>query len=161
LLGRRSWHQGSRRPAVQRQPLDGGAKLAGISRSRASLRFFGDDLVPEEITAALGASPTEAHRKGEQIVRQATTRLARTGSCRRVSSLPTEADLERHIASALEGLTSDLTVWAALVKRFDADVFCGVFLEHTNEGFELSPAITRVLAERGLVVGFDVYGPCE
>ena len=156
-----SGHAGQQGLQLNPDPLCRGANLAGISRARASLRIFGDDLDPDEVSKALGASPTEAHRNGDEIVGKATTRIARTGSWHRVTSLPPEAELDDHIQSVLSGLTSDLAVWADLLSRFDADIFCGVFLDHANEGFELSPTVTSALGARGLPVGFDIYGHFE
>jgi hypothetical protein len=54
-----------------------------------------------------------------------------------------------------------MAVWAELAGRYQMDVFCGVFLDHLNEGFELSPATTSALGARQLTVGFDIYGHCE
>ena len=38
-----------------------------LHHSLVTLRFFGDELNPDEITALLGASPTAAHHKGQQL----------------------------------------------------------------------------------------------
>lgn len=135
--------------------------MASIARARASLRFFGDDLDPDEVTRLLGAQPSDSYRSGEEILGKATTRIAPTGAWFKQSELPPEAELDSHIRSVLDPLTSDLDIWRSLLDRFSADVFCGVFLDHINEGFELSPATSAALGARGLPVAFDIYGARE
>jgi hypothetical protein len=39
--------------------------MSDINSSTASLRVFGDALVPEDITARLGAAPSRSYRKGD------------------------------------------------------------------------------------------------
>jgi len=39
--------------------------MAGISRTRASIRVFGEDLDPGEVSALLGEQPTHQSRKGD------------------------------------------------------------------------------------------------
>lgn len=121
--------------------------------------MFGDDLDPQEVSAALGARPTESHRKGDVINASGGTRVARTGSWHLTSRLAPEAEIEEHVLSVLTQLTSDLSVWASLVQRFRADLFCGAFLKHSNEGFSLSPALAVAVGSRGLTIGFDIYSP--
>lgn len=42
--------------------------MAAFDHSPAALRFFGDELVPDEISALLGANPTVSYQKGQQLV---------------------------------------------------------------------------------------------
>lgn len=39
--------------------------MAAVSKTRASLRIFGDDLDPDEISALLSASPTLSGKNGK------------------------------------------------------------------------------------------------
>jgi len=39
--------------------------VSALHESHATLRFFGDDLDPDEVTALLGGPPTHATRKGD------------------------------------------------------------------------------------------------
>ncbi|RWM35699.1 DUF4279 domain-containing protein [Mesorhizobium sp.] len=41
------------------------SRMAEIAQRSASLRFFGDDLDPAELTKLLGGEPTYAVRKGD------------------------------------------------------------------------------------------------
>ena len=61
----------------------------------------------------------------------------------------------------LDGLTADLAVWQELTTRFRADVFCGLFMDESNEGQSLSPHTLKALGERNLMLDLDIYGPIE
>lgn len=111
----------------------------------------------------LGCEPTYTHSKGQ------TGRSEASGSewIRRYSiwTLSAEdrkpADLDAQVAELLGKLTPDLTVWEALRKEHEIDLFVGLFMEEGNEGFELSPATLVALGQRGIMVGFDIYGPVK
>ena len=49
-------------------------------------------------------------------------------------------------------------MWRALVARYDVDLFCGWFLENSNEGVSLSPSSLLALGERGIELDVDIYG---
>jgi hypothetical protein len=68
-----------------------------------------------------------------------------------------DGDVEDGIRMLLERLTPDLSVWDRLNEVCDMDLFCGLFLEAENRGFGLSAAACRLLADRHVSVGFDVY----
>lgn len=55
-----------------------------VAETSISLRFFGDDLAPDVVTAVLGRPPTGAETKGEVItnVKTGRSRVARRGSWR-------------------------------------------------------------------------------
>ena len=133
--------------------------MTELARSSASLRFFGDDLLPEEVSALLGTTPTAFAIKGGQSQPNAGGRTftARTGSWRLdvVDRMP--GDLDGQIAELLGKLTPDLAVWRRLAERFRADVFCGLFLGEDNEGISLAPGTLQALGERGILLDLDVY----
>jgi hypothetical protein len=135
--------------------------MAGIENSAVSLRIFGDELDPEEVTRLLRCKPTQSRRKGEVILSKSMQRVAKQGSWLLESNLPRSVDLETQINSLIDSTTADLDAWESLSQRFSADLFCGVFLAHMNEGFELSAKLMRQLAERGLKIGFDLYAPTK
>ena len=138
--------------------------MACIHHSAASLRIIGDELIPAEITEALGASPTHEQTKGEKMSGKNTgkVRSARTGMWRlRVSDREPE-DLDGQIREILGQLTEDLDVWKSISSRYKLDLFCGLFMECSNEGMELSPESLLALGSRGIKIGLDIYGPsCE
>ena len=134
--------------------------MASLARSVATLRLFGDDLNPEEVSTLLCASPTWAARIGDVTASNSPggVRVARTGSWRLQASESIPGDVDRQIAEILGQLTTDLDVWHSLVARFDFDFFCGWFLENSNEGISLSPSSLTALGERGIELDVDIYG---
>ena len=135
--------------------------MACIHHSAATLRIIGDDLIPAEITEALGASPTHVQTKGEKIVGNNTgkDRTARSGMWRLVVSDREPEDLDGQIREILGQLTEDLDVWKSIGSRYKMDLFCGLFMECSNEGMELSPESLLALGSRGIKIGLDIYGP--
>jgi hypothetical protein len=135
--------------------------MACISRSVATLRIIGDDLVPNEITQLLGASPTHAQTKGDKIVGKKTgnVSIARTGMWRLRASHCEPEDLDGQIRFIFDQLTDDIAAWESIADRYRMDLFCGLFMECRNEGMELSPESLLALGSRGIKIGLDVYGP--
>ena len=129
-----------------------------IGHSVATLRFFGDDLVPDEITAVLGSSPTASHLKGQELVgsKTGTERIAKTGSWRLRAAPREPADLEAQILEILGNLTPDLSIWATL-SRYQPDFFCGFFMGSTNDGLPLSASTLLSVGQRGIALGLDIY----
>ncbi len=127
--------------------------------SSVSLRVFGDDLDPDEITRLLDARPTAARRKGDVIPDTRYHRIASIGSWMLKTKLGKKTPLPGKIEDLIDKLTADLKVWADINKRFSVDIFCGVFLDEWNRGYELPHALVKKIADRGLRIGFDIYGP--
>ncbi len=133
--------------------------MAGLAKTLASLRFFGDDLDPDEVTTLLGCEPTSAERKGGKwITARGIEKVSPRGSWRLVADECKPGDLDHQIAQLLGKLTEDLGVWRDLTARFKADVFCGLFMEESNEGLPVSPNTLEALGVRNLVLDFDIYG---
>ncbi|WCM26911.1 DUF4279 domain-containing protein [Sphingomonas sp. QA11] len=132
--------------------------MAAIYETTMCLRFFGDELDPDEITACLGRPPSVGMRKGGTWVTElGAEKVARTGSWRLKTNDRQPRDFDSHIAQILEGLSDDLAVWEDLVTRFKADVFCGLFMKESNEGLSLSAKSMLDLGARGLSLEFDIY----
>lgn len=133
--------------------------MAAIARVRASLRVFGDSLEPEEVSSLLGHQPTRSHRKGDKTPnasgRASSTEL--TGVWILESGLCEKAEIEEHLEALFSAVSNDSDEWASLTSRFSASVLCSIFLDPDNEGFELSPRIAQSLADRGLVIAFDIH----
>jgi hypothetical protein len=132
--------------------------MGALDHSAATLRLFGDDLVPGEISALLGVSPTESHAKDETITSRTTVdvRIARTGSWRLRASRREPEDLEGQIFEILDSLPSDPEVWAQL-RRFEPHFFCGLFMASGNDGMCLSAKALLALGQRGIGIGLDIY----
>ena len=67
-------------------------------------------------------------------------------------------NLDGQIEEILAKVTADIETWQALVRRYRADLFCGLFMEGGNEGLVISSASLVALGERGIELALDVYG---
>ncbi len=112
--------------------------MSAFEHSRASLRFSGEDLVPDEVSALLGASPTKSRIKGQEIAvgNSGDSIIAKWGFWRLQAERREPEDLEVQIFEILAQLTQDLSVWASL-SRFQPDMFCGLFMSSSNDGTSL------------------------
>jgi hypothetical protein len=128
-----------------------------MDTTSVSLRFFGDDLDPETITAKLGASPTSARRKGEVKRVEEVEHVAETGSWLLSSERTPNGSLETQILSLFDKLTDDLEVWRELTSTYRSDLFCGLWSEAWNRSFQLSAEVVEAMSKRGLALGFDLY----
>jgi hypothetical protein len=117
---------------------------------------FGDALQPDEVSALLGCQPTRFHRKGDKGSKNGSA-PERTGAWILDSQLSEKAEIEEHIEGLLGPISNDSDEWANLTSRFSASILCSIFLDQYNEGFELSPRLAQSLADRGLVIAFDIY----
>jgi hypothetical protein len=130
--------------------------LAAIARVSVSLRVFGDGLEPDEVSALLGCQPSRSYRKGDNRP-QGDHAIELTGAWILDSVLSEKAEIEEHVESLLSKISNDSDEWANLTARFSASILCSLFLDQYNEGFELSPRLAQSMAERGLVIAFDIY----
>lgn len=135
--------------------------MAHLARSVATLRIFGDDLLPEDVSSMLAGSPTRAERKGEVIRTKAGERVASTGAWRLEASATEPEHLDAQVAELLGQLTPNLETWRALGERYRLDLFCGWFMKESNEGVSVSPATLLALGNRGIELGLDIYAPSQ
>ena len=132
--------------------------MAQIHQTTIGLRFFGDDLDPEEITARLKHPPSFSARKGEiGMTKSGQDRVARTGSWRLNAPDRTPGDLDGQIIELFASLSMDFAAWEDLAGRFGGNLFCGLFMNESNEGLTLSAKTMKELASRGLVLHLDIY----
>ncbi|WP_454886231.1 DUF4279 domain-containing protein [Sphingomonas oryzagri] len=132
--------------------------MAALHETTMTLRFFGDDLDPDEVTARLGCLPTFGAKKGGiWITKRGAEKVARTGFWRIAVENRQPGDLDAQIAELLEQCSDDLSAWTDLTAQFTANVFCGVFMDERNEGASLSPESMRLLGARNLPLWFDIY----
>ncbi|MDP2259977.1 MAG: DUF4279 domain-containing protein [Caulobacter sp.] len=134
--------------------------MAGVDETAVSLGFYGDDLNPDEITAALGATPTIGVRKGQMwVTSRGAEKIAPVGSWRLRADRQSPGNLDRQILDLLNSLNDDLAVWKDLSRRFGGRLFCGLFLATGNEGAVLEPETISAMGARGLRLDLDIYGP--
>jgi hypothetical protein len=124
-----------------------------VDRFRIALRVYHEDLVPEEVTLLLQCQPTTAEAKG------ARGRFPPKG--RWLFEIQSkdlgDVDIEDGLKILFERLPADLKVWEALTTKYKVDIFCGLFLQAENRGFGLSAEMSKMLADRGIEIGFDIY----
>jgi hypothetical protein len=134
--------------------------MTALKETAASLRFFGEDLDPEVISDALGRKPEAYEIAGVPIqTSSGATRIPKRGSWRCRAARCQPGNLDSQIDELLSGTTQDLMIWRELTSRYTADFFCGLFLKEENEGLPISAETIRKLAERGLKLDLDIYGP--
>ncbi len=83
----------------------------------------------------------------------------KTGSWRLKATDCEPENLDKQVAELLGKLTQDLSIWAFLSTQFAIDLFCGLFMEESNEGVEVSAETLMALGQRGIMLGLDIYGP--
>ena len=130
-----------------------------LHQTTASLRIFGDDLEPDEVTALLGTPPTHAVRRGELRSSRPEASPARTGSWRLQSGYAKPGDLDVQIRDLLALVTDDPAVWRTIHERYKVDLFCGLFMQTTNDGLSLKSDTLAAIAARGLELQLDIYDP--
>jgi uncharacterized protein YjbJ (UPF0337 family) len=137
--------------------------MAHLDHSAATLRIRGDDLYPPEISALLGHAASQEQFKGEVFVGKVTgrSRTAKTGMWRLEATDAAPENLDGQIAELLGKLTGNLSVWAQIAARYKIDLFCGLFMNVSNEGLSISAESLKALGERGIELGLDIYGPDE
>ena len=134
--------------------------MAHLHRAVATLRIGGASLIPSEVSALLGAEPTLARIKGQEILsKSGNTRIAKAGQWHLHATDTEPENLDAQVAEILGKLTSDLSVWVDLSNRFKMDLFCGWFMNESNEGVEITPNTLNQLGERGIKLGIDIYAP--
>lgn len=136
--------------------------MGEISHSTISIRAFGKDLEPSELTKLLECPPTKAARAGDTITkRNGQTRLVKKGFWVLEYGESDPVELEEKIESLLSKLTNDLNVWNQIVGKYKVDIFCGLFVDNWNEGFSLSPGLLTKIGSRHLEISFDIYAPTD
>jgi hypothetical protein len=115
------------------------------------LRFFGDGLDPDAITALLGVPPTRSQRKGER-----KNLLQDTGvwllECERTTDTA-----DNQIKLLLSDLADDLAVWQRLSDTYSAEIKCHLFLQRWTRGAIFAAETLAELAARKLRLHVEVY----
>ena len=134
--------------------------MSKLRETAVSLGFFGDDLDPDEISRLLGGIPTVGVRKGGVWkTSRGFEKVAKSGSWRIKAERSNPGDLDGQITDILARLSSDLTTWKDLSRRFEGRLFCGLFMENTNDGLRLEAPTIAAIGDRGLALDLDIYAP--
>lgn len=120
-------------------------------------------MLPDEITKILGCSPSHSQMKGEVITVKKTgrERIIKTGMWRVNADDRAPGDIAAQISEILNKLTKDFEAWKSLSEKYEIDLFCGLFMDVTNEVLTISPQSLGQLGSRGIKLSLDIYGPEE
>jgi len=132
-----------------------------VDKTAATLRFSGDTLDPDEITAALGAEPTRGYRKGDpwSTPNGLPCPPRRTGGWNLRAPDAEPGDLDGQIQALLLPLSQDLHAWRTLAERFNGEFYTGLFVTTKYlGGIGLSQKTMAQLSERGLSIDLDIFG---
>lgn len=134
--------------------------MAVLHSCDVTLRFFGDTLDPDEITRSLRVEPTIGVKKGDVwLTSGGVEKIARTGSWRLSMPRYEPGELDQQVTDLFRRLNDDLNIWTDLSKRFDGNIFVGLFLGEENEGADFRPETLAAVGLRGLRLGLDIYAP--
>jgi Domain of unknown function (DUF4279) len=140
------------KPAGELTWVAGGA----VDESSISLRFFGEDLDPDELTQLLGVQPSIAYRKGDIFRGKKYDKIYEIGSWR-LHVKRSDMNLDDRINRLFDNLPSDLEVWHHLTIRFKTDLFCGLWMKRWNRCLDFKAETLQRIGERGLAIGLDIY----
>jgi hypothetical protein len=135
--------------------------MAYLDRSVVTLRIFGDTLDPERISRLLGGVPTESFRKGETKPSKIRNLVRKSGGWLLGAKDQEPGNVDVQVEEILGQLTHDLSVWAAISSEYKVDLFCGFFMEETDEGIEITAKNLKALGERGIKIGICIYAPLK
>ena len=91
--------------------------MGSVRKSVATLRIFGDDLVPEQVSSQLGCPPTASRQKGDTIVGGRTGAQSISPWALRSTDHEPES-LNAQIVEIPSKVTNDMDVWGDLVSRY-------------------------------------------
>jgi hypothetical protein len=139
-----------------------------LSRSDASFKIGVDlftnppGVMPDAsfVTRSLGIQPTHAHDAGAPQEHSSRGGLWKHGQWRLESPLPEESDLEAHLAWLLQRLLPVRDRVLEVLEsdhRLQANFFCGLWLENSNEGLGLTPQTLQGIGSLRAELILDIY----
>jgi hypothetical protein len=143
--------------AVSRKPPTGapeGTTWFGgpVDRWKVALRVYGQELDPDRVSALLCCEPSSAALKGTPFPKKGRWILEIDSK-----ECGENDDVDDGIRMLLARLPSDPDVWVSLTNIYNVDVFCALFITAPNRGFGITTEVSRLLSDRGLQIGFDLY----
>jgi hypothetical protein len=123
-----------------------------VDECEITLRFFGDNLDPDAVTALLGVEPTDSCRKGDPVLGSWTGRWLL--ACERTNDTP-----NHQIRLLLSGLTAELAIWSKLGKAFSSEIKCHLFLHRWTRGTIFSTETLAYISARDLKLHVEIYVP--
>jgi hypothetical protein len=108
-----------------------------------------------EITFLIDCEPTEAHRKGDIYKPGGKAIIAKIGLWKLAA--PDELDFVEKIKHLLNKTTKNKNVWEKLLKNYDIQLRCAIFLHSWTEGFDWEIEIIKEIANRCWKFGLSIY----
>ncbi|MDK8187889.1 MULTISPECIES: DUF4279 domain-containing protein [Sphingomonas] len=134
--------------------------MDNLHRAIVSVLIDGDDLQPSEITTLLGQAPRLGVSKGQSFTTShGQQTVAATGLWQYGAAWEFEPDLNQQIGLVLSSLTSDLSAWTEVTRRYNCYVAIGGYFHDWTGGLTLEPGTLQLLAERNLAIDLDLYAP--
>jgi hypothetical protein len=127
-----------------------------VDETRISLALYGTELEPADITRVLKVEPSSSRRRGDARPSKSAVPY-KTGAWFLSAESRAPDGPESLIASVLDRLPSDETLWVELAARYEIQLRIAVFLEAFNRGFDLSPEMIARISRVRAVVVFDIY----
>ena len=124
-----------------------------VDRCSLTLRFFGDDLDPDCVTALLDVEPTQSRRKDD-----GTRRMINTG-CWILSCEETTDSPDHQIQRLLNDLTQDLSIWQQLANNFSASLMVDLIPRRWARGTTFTAETIQALSDRNLKLQLEIYAP--
>lgn len=124
----------------------------GVDEVSVTLRFFGRDLDPDQLTEMFGCQPTTARRKGDRL----RDRWIATTGVWFLHQRRTTMTLASYIETLFERLPHDLSLWDSL-RRFNGELSCSGWCRTWNRALALPAPLLNDIAARHLSLTFDMY----
>ena len=70
-------------------------------------------------------------------------------------------NLDKQVRIILDRFPADLSIWKKLSSQYKIDLFCGWFMEETNEGIAISADTLMRLGERAILLDVCIYAPLQ
>jgi Domain of unknown function (DUF4279) len=133
-----------------------------VATSSAALRVGSDNLDPDWVTELLGATPSVSFKKGDIVRQRDGGTRARRGGLWVLDAQDREPEgLNEQIQGLLAATTFDLSRWKAVSSTARLDIYCGLFMNDSNEGLTISAEVMRALGDRGIELSLVLYSPSE
>ncbi len=126
-----------------------------VDNCKLDLRIYGEDLIPKEVTAALGHRPSKFWQKGDPL--PSGPRVRRQSAWFLEAPEKKKGEIDDQIDWIFSRLSSDLRVWKRLGRRFKINLNAVIYMEDWNRGLEISPESMALISHRGLTLGLDIY----
>ena len=126
-----------------------------VDLCKLTLRVYGNEMVPKDVSASLGCKPTESWARGDPM--PSGPRFRKISGWLLGAPATKSGKIDAQIDWIFSRLTRDMRVWRRLGSRYRMDLNAVIYLESWNRGLIFSPSSMAKVSRRGLSLGFDIY----